>query len=61
MHEEGDAERLAAVLYRGMLRSLPASCRYWFGALRDRGTAVLVEVRLSCFAVEHVSYWLQPG
>ena len=41
---EQDLEKLAMVVYRGMLRALPASCRSWFGALRDRSLAVLIEV-----------------
>jgi hypothetical protein len=41
--EEG-WERLAAALYRGVLRALPASAMSWFGALRDRGLAADLEV-----------------
>ena len=43
--EEG-WERLAAALYRGVLRALPASAMAWFGALRDRGLAADLEVPL---------------
>ena len=33
----------AVLLYRGVLRSLPASARTWFGDLRDRGVVAAVE------------------
>ena len=41
---DGKVEQLAGLVYRGMLHSLPASCRSWFGSLRDRGLAALIEV-----------------
>ncbi|KAK9831453.1 hypothetical protein WJX81_006515 [Elliptochloris bilobata] len=40
--DEG-VQRLAAAVFRGALRTLPASACAWFGALRDRALAAQVE------------------
>ena len=48
--EEEDLQQLAVAVFRALLRVLPASTRTWFGSLRDRSTASLVEVSLSSAA-----------
>ena len=44
---EGDLQRLAVAMFRGVLRALPASACAWFGSLRDRTLAAQVEVRVT--------------
>lgn len=41
---KGQVEQLAVAVFRGLLHALPASCRAWFGDVRDRRLALAVEV-----------------
>ena len=54
--EEEDLQQLAVAAFRALLRVLPASTRTWFGSLRDRSTASLVEVSPLLGPIESITF-----